>query len=131
MKVGWVVVLLVVAAQGVAWGASTVIVDRPSTLELTVKCLTAEKHLRLASPGRDAVARAASGGAFRTSVEGNGVTVSLGADHDQSALTVERYERIAGPLPGRLIRRGSAVYLFDMPASPTQLQTLIDCEYAR
>ncbi|MBM3676616.1 MAG: hypothetical protein FJW96_01840 [Actinobacteria bacterium] len=131
VRAGLAVVAALAVAQLVGWGIWSLVHEEPTRYQRTVRCLTREKGLPVETDLREALLWATSGGAFHTVIEGNGVTVWLHRDEAEGRTTVERYQRIAGPLTGRLLQRWRAVYLFDGPYSPTQLQALIDCEYVR
>jgi hypothetical protein len=124
--------LLVVAALAVAavagWGVHTLVDDPPSAYERTVVCLERERGLTL-EPPRDPIARSADGGAIRTVVEGNAVTISISSADALAERVVENYRSVAGDLGPRLERRGHNVYLWDNDPSPSQRQTLFDCAY--
>jgi hypothetical protein len=124
-------VALLAVAQLVGWGIRSLVYEEPSAFELMVRCLHNEKGVVVDLDFPDVVARGAGGGAFSAVVETNGVHVSIGRDAGDAERVVARYQNVADHLPGRLLQRGRTVYLFDRPFSPTQLQTLIDCEYAR
>lgn len=131
VRLGLAVVAVLGVTQLVGWGVWSLVHHEPTAYDRTVRCLTTEKSLSIRTDFRDPIAHAAAGGTFHVVIEGNGVSVSLHRSEDAARRTVERYEQVAGPLTGRLVQRWLAVYLFDAPYSPTQLQTLIDCEYAR
>jgi len=127
-RLGLVGALVFVVAQltvGVAWSVSH---DDPTVLQLTRRCLEREKGLAVEPPIGDAVAATARGGALRTVVEGNLVTISVAA----SAAEVERlHAGYAAPGdPGsRLDVHGRYVALWLREPSPTQRQATYDCAY--
>ena len=127
-RLGLVGALAVVVAQltvGVAWSLSH---DDPTVLELTRRCLEREKGLAVEPATGDRVAASARGGALRTVVEGNLVTVTVAT----SASEVERLRAgYAAPCdPGsRLDVHGRYVALWLREPSDTQRQATYDCAY--
>ena len=81
------------------------------------------------APAGDPLADSAGDGSLRTTVEGNDITVALASSVEQAAKIERYYRAVAADLEGRLERRDKAVYLWKFKASPTQRQTIYDCEY--
>ena len=63
----------------------------PTSLALLSMCLEDERGLRLISPSGDPLADSAPHGSFRTTIEGNDVTVSIWSDHEAATATLETY----------------------------------------
>jgi hypothetical protein len=128
LRAGFIAVSTLVAAALIGWAIDSVLWE-DRALEKVSACLVNEKGLPLDTP-RDAIAQSAELGALRTVIETNGVTISVASNRESAERIVAAYSRIADDLEeGRLERRGRLVYLWDRPASPTQRQTLFDCEY--
>ena len=101
----------------------------PTRLELTLRCLNDEKGVATIVPAGDPLADSAGDGSFRTTIEGNEVTVALGATEEQAAKIERAYRAVGGDLTGRLERRSDTVYLWKFESSPTQRQAMYDCQY--
>lgn len=128
LRAAFAVVGLVIGALGAIWLLDIARYEDPG-LDRMRGCLEVEKGLTLETP-RDPIARSAELGALRTVVETNGVTISVAADKASAERIVGAYRRVAADLEeGRLERRGRIVLLWDRPASPTQRQTVYDCQY--
>ena len=126
-RVGVVVALVVVGAQLVVGAAWSLGHDDPTALELTRRCLEREKGLTVEPAADDPVAASAGGGALRTIVEGNLVTISVGTSATEVARLGEAY---GADSPGpRLDVRGRYVALWRRDPSPTQRQATYDCAY--
>lgn len=99
-------------------------------LQLSVRCLHEEKGIAsVVVPAGDPLADSAGDGSFKTKVEGNPVTVAL-ASSEAEAVKLERYYRnLSGGLARRLERRYKTVYLWMFTSSPSQRQTMYDCQY--
>jgi hypothetical protein len=126
-RLGLAVAVVIVGAQaavGAAWSLSH---DDPTELELTRRCLEREKGLTIEDPTDDPVAQSARGGALRTVVEGNLVTLSVAT----SQAEVERLRAAyAKGDPGvRLDVRGRYVALWLRDPSRSQRQGTYDCAY--
>lgn len=121
-----VAALLVVAVVG--WRIQDVLQEDSNSFEHLRICLQFEKNLTLEVP-RDPIARSAELGALRTSLETNGVTVSVGRSRADAERIAATYRTLLGDLGSRLEVRGTAVYLWDGPPEPTQRQALFDCTY--
>ena len=117
---------MVLVVWVVGWAIRDATVQEETTYDRLVRCLVNEKGATLAAP-RDPVAQSADLGAVRTTIETNGVTVSVARSPERAEDIVSAYRAVAGDLEGRLEQRGNAVYLLDRTASPTQRQTLFDC----
>jgi hypothetical protein len=129
LRAGLLMVAALCSAALVAWGVESVVHDEPGPVASITKCLVAEKGLTLETT-RDPIAQSAELGALRTTVETNGVTISVASDVKSAERIVAAYRQVAADLAaGQLERRGRLVYLWDRPASPTQRQALFDCEY--
>lgn len=120
---------LVVAATLIGWGLYAQFHHVTSRIDLTVRCLTRERGLVIETGGRDPIAASARGGWLVSTVEGNGVHISIAGSEDEARRIAAAYRSVASALEGRLEQRGSHVYLWDRPSSPTQRQVLYDCEY--
>jgi hypothetical protein len=128
LRAGLLTVAALCVSALVAWGVYSVLHDEPGALEKISTCLVEEKGVTLETP-RDPIAQSAELGALRTVVETNGVTISVASDDESAERIVAAYRSVADDLEGRLEKRGRLVYLWDRPASPTQRQTLFDCQY--
>jgi hypothetical protein len=129
LRVALGVVALVVVADVVVWKLHDRANPQPTRLERSVFCLKDNKGVVAVVPAGDPLADSAGEGALTTTVEGNDVTVAL-ASSDEQAITIERsYRAVADDLGGRLERRGRTVYLWRFESSPTQRQTMYDCQY--
>jgi hypothetical protein len=95
--------------------------DRPSILEKVQTCLT-ERAVPFEPVLSDPVALSAGHGALRTTVEGNGVTVSLGRSESDAGRVYRDYMSVASAdvLGTRLERDRRVVLLWDQ--EPTTLQ---------
>ncbi|MHB1242920.1 MAG: hypothetical protein ACYC1P_05910 [Gaiellaceae bacterium] len=127
LRAGFVVVGVLIAAALVAWGVATARYEDPR-FEQTRRCLLNEKGATLETP-RDPIAASAELGALRTVIETNGVTVAVGSSREEAERVMAAYRAVGGDLGERLEVRGTTVYLWDRPPSPTQRQTLFDCTY--
>jgi hypothetical protein len=101
----------------------------PTRLERTVFCLKDNKGLVAIVPAGDPISNTASAGSLRVTVEGSEVIVSLAKSEEEAAGIEGQYRAIGGNLSGRLERRGRSVYLWQGVATPTQRQTMYDCQY--
>ena len=124
-----IVVVAVVAAVG-GWGIHAAVTDEATATELERMrvCLVFEKDAAL-QPTRDPIALSADVGAFRTSIETNGVTVSVSSSREGAERIVAAYRSVGGDLGRRLESRKTTVYLWDGPAERTQRQAMFDCTY--
>lgn len=127
LRAGFVVVGVLIAAALVSWGVATARYEDPG-FEQTRRCLEVEKALVLVTPS-DPIAASAELGALRTVIETNGVTVAVGSSRAGAERVAAAYRAVGGELGERLEIRGTTVYLWDRPPSPTQRQTLFDCTY--
>lgn len=128
LRAAFVVVGLMIGVLGVIWLVDIALYEDRG-FEQTRACLEVEKGLTLETP-RDPIARSAELGALRTIIETNGLTISVAKNRASAERIVAAYRRVAADLEdGRLERRGRIVLLWDRPASPTQRQTVYDCEY--
>jgi len=126
--IGLVLAGAVVGAQllvGTAWSLSN---DDPTVLERMRRCFEREKGVRVEEVIRDPAARAASGGALETVVEGNALTVAVVRD-SREADALRAAHAAEGNVVPRLEVRGRYVELWLRDPSPTQRQTAYDCEY--
>ena len=127
-RLGLAIACLVVVVQlsiGAAWSLTH---DDPTPLDLTRRCFEREKGLVVEAAEGDAVAGSASGGALRTSVEGNLLTVAVVRSRRESDQVRGAYIA-AGSIGTRLETRGRYVQLWLREPSPTQRQAAYDCEY--
>jgi hypothetical protein len=132
LSAGFVVVLAVVVAQVAGWLVYRAVHDDPTALELTEKCLRREKLLPIEPVEGDPIAARARGGALATRVEGNGVHVAIATSQEEAAELANAYLATAGRrIELRLERRGKVVYVWELARepSPTQRQTMYDCQY--
>ena len=124
-----VICCAVLAAGTLAgWGLYERLHHETPRIELTQRCLTRERRLTIASGERDPIAASASGGWLVTTVETNNVHISIAGSEREAVRIADAYQAVAD-LGGRLELRGSHVYLWGRPPSPTQRQALYDCEY--
>jgi|KBSMisStandDraft_5_1062788.scaffolds.fasta_scaffold333907_2 hypothetical protein len=124
-----VVMAVIVLLDGVGWKIRDLTIDKPTRLELAVRCLTFEKNIHPVVPAGSPLADSAKQGSFRAVVEGNDVTVALAANEDEATKLVGYYRQLGGSLSGRLEQRAKVVYLWLQRSSPTQRQTMYDCQY--
>jgi hypothetical protein len=129
VRIGLAVVALVVVADLVVWAVHDHRHPGLTRLEATIACLRDEKHVAVQVPAGDPLSATAGAGSLRTTVEGNGVIVALASSGAQAQRLGAAYDAVGGDLTGRLEVRGETVYLWDRVASPTQRQTLYDCQY--
>jgi hypothetical protein len=128
-RLGLAVAALVVGAQlvvGAAWSLSH---DDPTELELTTRCFTREKLLRVEPTVGDPIASSANGGTLTTVVAGNLVTVSLVENAREAERLRAAYLTLGGDVATRLDVHGRYVRLWHRVPSPSQRQTAADCEY--
>jgi len=93
-----------------------------------LRCFVLEKGVVVESP-RDPIARSADLGWARTTIETNGVTISVASSDERAERIASAYRAVAGDLGARLELRGRNVFLWDRAPSPTQRQNLFDCTY--
>jgi len=127
-RLGLVAALAVVLAQFLVGAAWSLVRDDPTVLDLTRRCLEREKGLTVETALGDPVAARAPGGALRTVIETNPVTIVVA----RSQAEVERLRAayIAYRDPGtRLDVRGRYLALWLREPSPTQRQVTYDCAY--
>jgi hypothetical protein len=130
VRTGLVVVAVAMALVATSWKVRDIRQGpAPSRLELTLRCLHEEKRLATIVPAGDPLAESAGDGSLKATIEGNEVTVVLGASEKQAARIERNYRAVGGDLAGRLERRSDTVYLWTFEASPTQRQTVYDCRY--
>jgi hypothetical protein len=123
-------VAALVAAGLAGWLVYDAVDEDMDYYELTVRCLE-QRGVQVERDREDPIALTSDLGAFRTTIETNPVTVVVTSTPERAARVAELYREVGGALPGRLEARHATVYLWDGPASPTQLQTLYDCNYWR
>lgn len=129
LRLAMVALAVVLLLDVAAWGVRELTIDRPTRLELSLRCLKIEKGVATVVPAGDPLADSAGDGSLKTTIEGNDVTVAL-ASTDEQAIKIERdYRAVASGLQGRLERRGRTVYLWRNVSSPTQRQAMYDCQY--
>jgi uncharacterized membrane-anchored protein len=129
LRAALVVVAVVAVVDVAVWKVRDLTVDKPSRLELTVRCLRDEKGVTPVVPAADPLATSAGDGSLQVTIEGNGVTVALASSVEQAMKIVRDYRALASGLEGRLERRDRAVYLWLNVSSPTQRQVMYDCQY--
>jgi hypothetical protein len=130
VRAGLVVVAVIMVAVGAGWKVRDARKGpAPTRLELALRCLGSEKGVATTVPAGDPLADSAGDGSFKTTIEGNEVTVALGTTEEQAARIERSYRAVAGDLTGRLERRADTVYLWKFESSPTQRQTMYDCRY--
>lgn len=127
LRVGLVVACGLMVAQVLTGVGYALVHEDPSAYELALTCLQREKSLVVDLGAGDPIARRASGGVLRTTVEGNPVTASFASSSSEARSLSDSYEAASALLPGQLETRGHVVLRFDGPGSPTQRQTLYDC----
>jgi hypothetical protein len=98
---------------------------QPSYLDKLKTCLT-ERSTAYAPATSDPIASSAHRGALRTSVSGNGVTVSLGGSEDDAERIYDDYESVAAPGP-RLERQRKVVLLWDQAPTADQHAFMVLC----
>lgn len=128
LRLALVVVALVFAADAAAWGLHDRSHPPPTRLGSSVSCLV-QHGVTPVVPAGDPLADSTADGSFRAVIEGNGVTVALASSDEETARIARYYRDVGGDLAGRLDRRLRTVYLWQFKASPTQRQTMYDCEY--
>jgi hypothetical protein len=129
LVISFAVVTLLFVVSVVAWAVRDLTHDEPTRLELAVRCLTIEKGFAVLTPAGDPLADSAGGGALKTTIEGNDVTIVLASTPEQ-AIEIERdYRALGTDLEGRLERRDRTVFLWKNVSSPTQRQHAYDCQY--
>lgn len=120
-------VLLVLWTAG--WAVRESTDEDPSRLAVAVECLQRQHGLEVVVPAGDPLADSAPGGAFRTTIAGNTVVVSIWDDADDAAATVATYEQLTPEdLEGRAVTRGRLANLWTAPATGEQSTILYDCE---
>jgi Flp pilus assembly pilin Flp len=127
LRAGFIAVMILVVAALIGWGIDSAFWE-DKAFEKVSTCLVNEKGATLETT-HDPIALSAELGALRTVIETNGITVSVASDAKSAEKLVAAYHSVGGELEGRLERRGRMVYLWDRPASPTQRQTMFDCQY--
>jgi hypothetical protein len=126
---GLAVAAVLVGAQIATAAGWSVSHDDPTNLELTARCFTREKLLRVEPTRDDPIASSASGGALTTVVEGNLVTVAIVSRASEAERLRQAYLALGGDVEPRLVVRGRYGRLWHRPPSPTQLEIANDCEY--
>lgn len=117
-------ILLVQVLGGLVREATT---DEPSRLDMVQTCLRerATPYERVAA---DPVALSAERGAVRTSVQGNGVTVSLGGSEKDAERVYDAYTAVGtADVESRLELRRKVVFLWDEPPTAAQRAFMILC----
>ena len=128
-RLGLAVAAVVVGVQlgvGAGWSLTH---DDPTDLELTARCFTREKQLRVEPTIGDPIASSASGGTLTTVVEGNLVTVALVTSAREAERLRAAYTALGDDVSARLEAGGRYVRLWHRPPSPSQRQSAADCEY--
>jgi hypothetical protein len=129
LRVGLVVVVSVILVDAAVWRLHDRTHRTPSRLESTLGCLQDQKGVPTTVPAGDPLSATAGAGSLRTTVEGNGVIVALASSPQQAARIASSFTAVGGDLTGRLDLRDRTVYVWDLPSSPTQRQTMYDCQY--
>jgi len=129
LRIALVVVALIAAADVVGWKVHDIVHPRPTRLERTVFCLSDNKGVVAIVPAGDPISATAGAGSLRATIEGNEVTVSLARSEDEAAKLERDYRAVGSDLEGRLERRRLSVFLWQGVASPTQRQSMYDCQY--
>lgn len=129
LRVAITVLAAVIALDLAAWKVRDLTTSKPTRLDRVVRCLTNEKNAPPVVPAGSPLADNATAGSLRTTIEGNEVTVALASTEVEAEQIEALYRRVAGPLAGRLERRGLTVYLWRFVSSPTQRQAMYDCQY--
>ena len=123
------VMVMLVVLDGVAWKIRDLTIDTPTRLEHVIRCLSSEKHIPPIVPAGSPLADSATAGSLRVVVEGNEVIVALVSTTEEGRRLIDYYARLGGSVPGRVERRDLVVYFWLNRASPTQRQTMYDCQY--
>lgn len=111
------------------WAIREAFDEDPSQLARTMECLRREHGLEVVTPAGDPLADSAPGGAFRTTIAGNAVVVSVWDDVDDAEKAVATYDRLTSQdLEGRAGTRGRLVNLWASPADGEQTTILYGCE---
>jgi len=130
LRIALGVVALIMVAVVVGWKVHDLgRPPAPTRLALDIGCLKSEKGIATVVPAGDPLADSAGDGSFRTTIEGNEVTVALASSKEQAARIERYYNDVAGDLQGRLERRETTVYLWKFKSSPSQRQAMYDCQY--
>ncbi len=83
---GMVCCALLAVGTLVGWGLYERLHHETSRIDLTVRCLTRERGLSIESGEPDPIAAGASGGWLVTTVETNGVHISIVGSEDEASL---------------------------------------------
>ncbi len=129
LRVAFLAVAALLLLEIAGWLVYRVVHEETPPIELTVRCLTREKRLKIGPATDDPIAASARGGWVATRVEGNGVHVAIARSGSEAERLLGYYQDVAGDLAGRLERRGKVVYVWEGVATPTQRQTMYDCFY--
>ena len=126
--VGVLVVVSVVLVETVAGYVRQVASPEPSVLAKVETCLT-ERSTPFEPAASDRIASTASRGALRTTVQGDAVTVALGASEKEAARVYDDYAAVVPEdvVRTRLERNGRVVLLWDAPPSTAQRDFMILC----
>ena len=123
--VGLVAVGLVIVGQLAGGAIREAVSPQPSYLEKVQTCLT-ERSTAYQAVTSDPIASSAHRGALRTSVGGNGVTVSLGGSEADAKRIYGDYASVAAPGP-RLEQRRKVVFLWDQAPTADQDAFMVLC----
>jgi len=129
VRAGLIAVAALILLAVVGWRVQDAVQEDQDPFEVLTICLRFEQGLPLEIPPRDPIARSAERGALRTSIETNGVTVSVGDSRADAERIAATYRSLLGDLGPRLEVRGTSVFLWDGPPEPTQRQALFDCTF--
>lgn len=129
LRIALGVVAVILVADVVGWKIHDLLYPEPTRLEQTIRCLNNEKGVATVVPAGDPLADSAGSGSLSTTIEGNGVTVALAESTEEAGRIESGYRAVADNLVGRLERRDRSVYLWRSTSSPTQRQSMYDCQY--
>jgi hypothetical protein len=122
---GVAVIAIVVVAQLAGGVIREAVENEPSYLEKVQTCLT-ERGMPYEPAISDPIAMSARRGALRTSVGGNGVTVSLGRSEDEAERLYDDYVAVGSP-GSRLEQQRKVVFLWDEAPTAEQHQFMVLC----
>ena len=120
LRAGLLAVAVMLVAAVVGWRVDQAVHEVPTALERMTICLRYEKDVTIQT-SVDPVARSADGGALRTVIETNAVTISIGSSPEAAGRVMSAYRTVAPELGRRLELRGRTVYLWERPPSPLVL----------
>ena len=123
---------LALAVLAGLWGAGWAVREAtdfdPELLAVAIPCLEREYGLDVVVPAGDPLADSAPRGAFRTTINGNIVVVSIWDDGNDAEETIETYARLtAENLEYRAIARGRRAILWREPPTGEESRMLYGC----